>query len=135
MRRQGYPSDLTDAQWARLAPLLPAAKRGGHPRTVALREVVNGILYVLREGCRWRALPHDFPPWSTVYGYFWHWRRDGTWQRVHDTLRAAVRRAAGRDPTPSAGGLDSQSVKTTPKGGRAAMMPASTSTAASGTSP
>jgi transposase len=134
MSRRAYPSDLTDAQWARLAPLLPAAKPGGHPRTVALREVVNGILYLLREGGRWRALPHDLPPWSTVYGYFWHWRRDGTWQRVHDALRAQVRAAGGRDPTPSAGCLDSQSVKTTAKGGPAATTPARRSPAASATS-
>jgi putative transposase len=135
MSRPAYPSDLTDAQWARLAPLLPPAKPGGHPRTVDLREVVNGILYRLREGCTWRALPHDLPPWGTVHAYFRHWRRDGTWRRVHDALRAQVRVAAGRDPTPSAGCLDSQSVKTPERGGRAATTPASTSTAASATSP
>ena len=121
MPRQRYPSDLTDAQWAALAPLLPPAKPGGRPRTVNLREVFNGSLYVLRSGCPWRMLPHDLPPWQTVYKYFRNWTLDGTWERVHDTLRPAVRAAEGRAATPSAAIIDSQSVKTTEKGGLGAM--------------
>lgn len=134
MAQQRYPSDLSDAQWAELAPLLPAAKPGGRPRTVDLREVVNGILYVLRSGCAWRMLPRDFPPRGTVYDYFLAWRRDGTWARVHDARRARVRVADGREPTPSAAVVDSQSVKTTERGGPAATTPARRSAAASGTS-
>ena len=103
MNRKPYPSDLSDAQWKVLAPLLPAAKPGGRPRTVDIREVVNGILYVMRNGCTWRALPHDLPPWGTVWWYFRKWRRDGTWERVNETLRSAVRRSAGRDPTTERG--------------------------------
>ena len=115
MKRKRYPSDLTDDQWNELAPLLPAAKLGGRRRTVDLREVINGTLYVLRSGCTWRMVPHDLPPWGTVYGYFRSWKRDGTWERVHETLRPKVREAEGRDPTPSAAIIDSQSVKTTEK--------------------
>ena len=120
MDRKPYPTDLTDEQWALLEPLLPAARPGGRPRSVDLREAANALLYLLRTGCPWRHLPHDLPPWGTVWAYFRRWRDDGTLDRLHDELRAQVRQAAGRDPQPSAAILDSQSVKTAEKGGRAA---------------
>jgi putative transposase len=110
MRAKPYPSDLTDAQWAVLKPLLPQARHLGRPRKTGLREIVDAILYRNRNGCTWRALPHDFPPWRTVYNYFVRWRDDGTWGAVNDALRGEVRRKAGRDPTPSAGSIDSQTV-------------------------
>jgi putative transposase len=105
---------LNDRRWDIIHPLLPACLPGGRPRTVPLRKALDAILYATRPGCAWRLLPlGGFPPWQTVYGYFRRWTRDGTWQRVHDTLRADVRRKAGRHKHPTAGCLDSQSVKTT----------------------
>jgi transposase len=122
--RKGYDTDLTDAEWAILEPWVPPVKRGGRPAEYSRREIINALLYVCRTGVQWELLPHDFPAWKTVYTYFRVWRLDGTWQRINDTLRHQLRRAVGRHLQASAAILDSQSVKTTEKGGHAATTPA-----------
>lgn len=115
--RAAYPTDLSDAQWERIKPLIPPPKPGGRPASISRREIVNAIFYLTRNGCTWRALPHDFPGHKTVYHSFRRWRDDGTWEQIHDALVIQVRVAAGRDPSPSVAMLDSQSVKTTEQRG------------------
>ena len=132
MERKPYPTDVTDGQWRLIKPSIPPPKPGGRPRETNMREVVNGVLYVVRTGCSWRQLPHEFPPWITVYYYFRRFQGDGTWRKIHDRLRARVRRKAGKKPTPSVGILDRQSVKTAEKGGIGDMTRARKSWAASG---
>jgi len=110
--RKAYPGDLTKAQAELLLPLIPPAKEGGRPRSVDMLGVINALFYVLCTGCPWRWLPHDYPPYGTVYDYFRKWTQDGTWVKIHDHLRDWVRTVEGRHPSASAGILDSQSVKT-----------------------
>src|SRR5215468_5571684 len=133
-----YPSDLTDDEWGLVEPLIPPGKTGGGKRTVIMREVVNGIMYILSTGCQWRAMPKDLPPKSTVYDYFDRWRYDRTLDRIHQALYVKCREQIDREASPTAAVIDSQSVKSSEKGGarsiRAALMPARRSAVRNGTS-
>jgi transposase len=122
MTRKAYLSDISDAEWEIIKPLLPQAQHIGRPREVDLREIVNGIFYVLHEGCTWRGLPHDLPPWQTTYNYFRHWQRLGIWEQIHTQLRTQVRKYVNKNQTPTAGIIDSQSVKTAEKRGKFTVM-------------
>lgn len=132
--RCAYPSDLNDAEWNLLDPLLPPARRDVRPRKYDRRELINGMLYALRGGVPWRMMPHDLPPWRSCYNLFRDWRKSGLWERIHDALRGDVREAVGKKREPSAGIIDSQSVKTTEKRGPAVGTEPSASRAASGIS-
>ena len=121
-----YPSDLTDEEWALVEPLIPPGKRGGRQRTVDVREVLNGVFYVLMTGCQWRALPKDLPPRSTVHEYLGLWEWDGTLARIHHALFVEVREMAGKEASPTAAIIDSQSVKSAEKGGRGSIPRATT---------
>jgi transposase len=114
LARKPYPSDVTDAQWEILAPLIPEPGAESPREPISRREIVNGILYVLRTGCSWRQMPHDLPNGKTVYHYFRRWKLDGTWEKAMTHLRRAARTQMGRDPEPSAAIIDSQSIKTSP---------------------
>jgi transposase len=130
--RRAYSTDLSDAEWQILAPFLPPEKPGGRHRKYTLREIINAIQYILRGGCAWRLMPHDLPHWRTAYEYFRQWRNDGTWLRIHDNLHPQLRTQMQRQVQPSAAILDSQSVKTTEKGGLTAMTGRRRSVAESG---
>ena len=123
MERASYPSDLSDAEWNMLKAYIPEPKSGGRPAKHDRREIVNAIAYLVEAGCSWRMLPHDLPPWKTVYDYFTQWRKSGIWVQVNEALRTRLRITAGREAQPSAAIIDSQSVKTTQKGGLVAMTP------------
>lgn len=112
-KQKVYPSDLSDAEWEVIRPRIPRGKPIGRDRTTSMRAVANAIFYLVRSGCQWRMLPKEYPPWQTVYGYFHQWKKDGTWEILHDALRREVRTQAGRNAEPSAGIIDSQSAKTT----------------------
>lgn len=113
-QRESYPTDLSDAQWQTIEPLIPKPESArGRKRQYSLREILNAIFYLLRAGCAWRMMPHDFPPWPTVYYYFRRWEKDGTWQNINATLRTQLRKLDGREAQPTAGIIDSQSIKTT----------------------
>ena len=133
--RRRYDTDLTDGQWQVIAPLIPDARSGGRPRKATSRELIDAILYFLRAGVAWRLLPHDLPPWQTVYYYLRRWQREGVWESIHQTLVMADRERNGREPSPSAAILDSQSVRTADqKGAQRAMMRVRRSLGANGTS-
>jgi len=116
-REERYPSDVTDAEWAIISPMIPPPRRGGRHRETDMREVMNAVRYVLRTGCQWRQLPKEFPPRSTVYNYFWEWTRYGVLDRIHHVLLVKVREMEGREASPTAAIIDTQAVKATEKGG------------------
>ncbi len=128
-----YEINLSDAEWSHLKDLVPGPKPGGRPASWSRRSVINGIFYLLRSGCHWRMMPREYPPWQTIYRYFRAWQTTGVWERINAVLRERLRRACGRHSTPSAAIIDSQSSKTTEKGGLVVMMVARRSMAASAT--